>query len=55
MNELIEEFFDFSFEEVITEDMFERDYVFPQKQVEDYVISLVTTPYQQFVDYIYTH
>ena len=55
MDELIEEFFDLSFEEVITEDMFERDYVFPQKQVEDYVMSIVTTPYQQFIDYIYTH
>ena len=55
MDELIEEFFDLSFEEVITEDMFARDYVFPQKQVEDYVMSLVATPYQQFIDYIYTH
>ena len=44
-----------SFEDFVTEEMFERDYVFPQEKVEGYVMSLVTTPYQQFIDYIYTH
>lgn len=55
MDELIEEFFDFSFEADVTEAMFERDFVFPQKKVEDYIISLVSTPYSYFIDYIYTH
>lgn len=55
MDELIEEFFDFSFEEDVTEAMYERDFIFPQSQVEDYVMSLVATPYRHFIDYIYTH
>ena len=55
MEEIIEEFFDHSFEDVVTEDMFERDYIFPQSKVEDYIMSLVSTPYQQFIDYIGTH
>lgn len=54
-DELLEEFFDYSFEEVITEDMLERDYVFPISKVEDYVMQIVTTPYQNFIDYVYTH
>ena len=41
MEEIIEEFFDHSFEDVVTEDMFERDYIFPQSKVEDYIMSLV--------------
>lgn len=55
MDEIIEEFFEHSFEDVVTEDMFERDYIFPQSKVEDYIMSLVSTPYQQFIDYICTH
>ena len=55
MEEIIEEFFDHSFEDVVTEDMFERDYIFPQSKVEDYIMSLVSTPYQYFIDYICTH
>ena len=55
MDEIIEEFFDHSFEDLITEDMFERDYVFPQSKVEDYVMSIVSTPYQHFIDYVCTH
>ncbi len=55
MDDLIEEFFDFSFEEEITEAMYERDFVFPQSKVEDYILSIVTIPYQHFIDYIYTH
>ena len=54
-DELLEEFFDFSFEALITEDMFERDYVFPLSKVENYVMQIVTTPYQRFIDYVYTH
>lgn len=54
-DELLEDFFDYSFEEVITEDMLERDYVFPLSKVEDYVMQIVTTPYQHFIDYVYTH
>lgn len=55
MDEIIEEFFEHSFEDVVTEDMFERDYIFPQSKVEDYIMSVVSTPYQQFIDYIGTH
>ena len=55
MEEIIEDFFDHSFEDVVTEDMFERDYIFPQSKVEDYIMSLVSTPYQYFIDYICTH
>ena len=55
MEEIIEEFFDHSFEDVVTEDMFERDYIFPLTKVEDYVMALVSTPYPQFIDYICTH
>ena len=55
MEEIIEEFFERSFEDIVTEAMFERDYVFPQTKVEDYIMSIVSTPYQQFVDYICTH
>ena len=55
MEEIIEEFFDHSLEDVVTEDMFERDYIFPQSKVEDYIMSLVSTPYQYFIDYICTH
>lgn len=55
MDELLDEFFDSSFESVITENMLERDYQFPLSQVEDYVLDVVSTPYQQFIDYVYTH
>ena len=55
MEEIVEEFYERSFEDVVTEAMFERDYVFPQTKVEDYIMSIVSTPYQQFVDYICTH
>lgn len=55
MEEIVEEFFERSFEDVVTEAMFERDYVFPRTKVEDYIMSIVSTPYQQFVDYICTH
>jgi hypothetical protein len=55
MEEIVEEFFERSFENVVTEAMFERDYVFPRTKVEDYIMSIVSTPYQQFVDYICTH
>ena len=55
MEEIIEEFFERSFEDIVTEAMFERDYVFPQTKVEDYIMSIVSTPYQQFVNYICTH
>ena len=54
-DELLEEFFEYSFEEVITEDMLERDYVFPLSKVEGYVMQIITTPYQCFIDYVYTH
>lgn len=55
MEELLNEFFEFSFENVITEDMLERDYIFPQSQVEDYVMQIVAIPYQYFIEYICTH
>lgn len=55
MEEIIEEFFDHSFEDVVNEDMFERDYNFPQSKVEDYIMSVVSTPYQQFIDYVCSH
>ena len=48
MEEIVEEFFERSFEDVVTEAMFERDYVFPRTKVEDYIMSIVLTPYQQF-------
>ena len=55
MEEIVEEFFDRSFEEIITEGLFERDYIFPQSKVENYVLSLVSIPYQYFIDYVCTH
>lgn len=53
--EILDEFFALSFESVITEEMFERSYIFPQSKVEEYVMSIITTPYQHFVDYVYSH
>lgn len=55
MEELLEVFFDLSFEEIITEDMLERNYVFPQSKVEDYIMDIVAVPYQHFIDYVFTH
>lgn len=55
MEELLETFFNGFYEEDITEAMFERDYVYPQAQMEDYVLSLVATPYRGFIDYICSH
>ena len=55
MEVLIEEFFSSSFEDVVTEAMLERDYIYPLSEVEDYVMSVVATPYKHFIDYVYTH
>lgn len=55
IQELLDDFFSLSFESVITEEMFERNYVFPQSKVEDYLLSIISTPYQYFIDYVYTH
>lgn len=53
--EILDNFFALSFESVITEEMFERNYVFPQSIVEEYVMSIISTPYQLFIDYVYSH
>lgn len=51
-DDLIEEFFDGTFEAVITENMYEYDYIFPRMEVEDYIVSLLAIPYQKFIDFV---
>lgn len=55
MDELLENFFNCYLENEITEAMFDRDYVFPISQMEDYILSLLVTPYSSFINYISTH
>ena len=52
MNELIEDFFDKSYEGAINEALFDYDYSFPKEEVEDYVLKLMATPYSLFIDYV---
>lgn len=53
--EIIDDFFSFSFESIITEEMFERDYTFPNEKVEEYIMSVISIPYQYYIDYVYSH
>ena len=53
--ETLEVFFEKSFEDFITEEMFMRDYEFPLSKVEYYVMSIVTIPYHFFIEYISTN
>lgn len=54
MDELVESFFEKEYEEVINEKMFDYDYSFPEEEVGQYVLSLITIPYSQFINYIST-
>lgn len=54
MEELLEEFFDKTFEDTINEEMFSYDYSFPEEQLEDYVLSLMAIPYKEFINYVAT-
>ena len=54
MDELIEEFFDKEYEDTINENMFNFDYSLPEEELEQYVLSLMATPYSQFIDYVAT-
>ena len=55
MEEFLEEFFDLSFEKAISEEMLERDYVFPRSKMEDYILQMTSIPYKYYIDYICTH
>ena len=52
MNKLIDDFFDKGYESRINEAMFDYNYSFPEEEVENYVLSLLATPYSQFIDYV---
>lgn len=54
MDELIEDFFDRCYEASINEAMFDFDYSFPEEQIEDYILSLLATPYSCFIEYVAT-
>lgn len=52
MNKLIDDFFEKGYESRINEAMFDYNYSFPEEEVENYVLSLLATPYSQFIDYV---
>ena len=52
MDKQIEAFFFIYYENKINESMFYFYYSFPEEEVENYVLSIVSTPYSQFIDYV---
>lgn len=55
MNELVAMFFNRSFEEPITEEMLQFGYSFPTAKLEDYIISVIATPYHEFVNHVHEY
>lgn len=52
MNETVAMFFDRSFEGPITDEMLNYSYDFPTAELEDYVITVIATPYSEFVGFV---
>ena len=52
MSEIVAMFFDGSFEGSITEKMLNYSYDFPTAKLEDYVITVIATPYKEFVGFV---
>lgn len=55
MEEIVAMFFDGSYEVSINKEMLEYDYAFPTAELEDYVLSVIATPYKSFIDYVHEH
>lgn len=55
MDEIVATFFDRSFEGPITDEMLEFGYSFPTAELEDYVITVIATPYSKFVDFVHEY
>lgn len=55
MDEIVATFFDRSFEGPITAEMLEFGYSFPTVELEDYVITVIATPYRKFVDFVHEY
>lgn len=55
MDEIVAMFFNRSFEGPITDEMLEFGYSFPTAELEDYLISVIATPYSKFIDFVHEH
>ena len=55
MDEIVVDFFDGIYEAAINEEMLNYDYTFPTEEVDNYVLSIISTPYKNFLDYVHEH